>query len=109
MRLHRISGLVEHLGSEELLAATDAAAPAASSTAPIAPNNGAASSAGVEAVASTVLPSVVSIAFTGQAGSGTGSGVVLSKDGVILTNNHVVAEAADGVDETEALRWLERR
>jgi putative serine protease PepD len=74
----------------------DAAAPAASSTAPIAPNNGAASSAGVEAVASTVLPSVVSIAFTGQAGSGTGSGVVLSKDGVILTNNHVVAEAANG-------------
>jgi putative serine protease PepD len=51
---------------------------------------------GVEAVSAAVLPSVVSIAFTGQAGSGTGSGIVLTKDGVILTNNHVVAEAADG-------------
>jgi putative serine protease PepD len=50
----------------------------------------------IESVAAKVLPSVVSIQFSGQAGSGTGSGVVLTRDGVILTNNHVVAEAADG-------------
>ena len=58
--------------------------------------SGAAATTDLEAVSARVLPSVVSIAFTGQAGSGTGSGVVLTQDGVILTNNHVVAEAADG-------------
>jgi putative serine protease PepD len=46
--------------------------------------------------AATVLPSVVSITFESGAGSGSGSGVILSEDGQILTNNHVVAQAADG-------------
>jgi putative serine protease PepD len=46
--------------------------------------------------AATVLPSVVSITFESEAGSGSGSGVILSEDGQILTNNHVVAQAADG-------------
>ncbi len=69
------------------------AAPTASS-APIVV--GSSSTTDIEAVSAKVLPSVVQIAFSGQAGSGTGSGVVLNKDGIILTNNHVVAEAADG-------------
>ncbi|GAA3992565.1 trypsin-like peptidase domain-containing protein [Allokutzneria multivorans] len=46
----------------------------------------------VEAVAQKVLPSVVQL----QTQSGSGSGVVLSSDGMILTNNHVVEEAAAG-------------
>src|SRR5690349_20267675 len=41
------------------------------------------------AVASEVLPSVVQV----NVGNGLGSGVVLSADGKILTNNHVVASA----------------
>lgn len=50
----------------------------------------------VAKVAAKVLPSVVSIQFTGPAGSGSGSGVVIDSSGLILTNNHVVEEAANG-------------
>jgi putative serine protease PepD len=50
----------------------------------------------VEKVAGAVLPSVVKVNVTGQGESGSGSGIVLSKDGKILTNNHVVAVAGDG-------------
>jgi putative serine protease PepD len=50
----------------------------------------------VSKVAAKVLPSVVSIQFTGEAGSGSGSGVVIDESGLILTNNHVVEGAADG-------------
>ncbi len=45
----------------------------------------------VEKVANSVLPSVVKVNVTGSSGAGSGSGIVLSKDGKILTNNHVVA------------------
>jgi putative serine protease PepD len=49
----------------------------------------------VEQVAAKVLPSVVKIAVTGAEGSGSGSGIILSSDGEILTNNHVVEVAGD--------------
>ena len=52
----------------------------------------------VEAVASAVLPSVVTIRVAGQQGEGSGSGIILSADGTILTNNHVVEVAEGGGD-----------
>ncbi|WP_084653576.1 S1C family serine protease [Nocardioides insulae] len=50
----------------------------------------------VESVASNVLPSVVMIEVSGEEGSGSGSGIILSADGTILTNNHVASVAGDG-------------
>jgi putative serine protease PepD len=49
----------------------------------------------VEAVAARVLPSVVQLRVDGPAASGAGSAMVLSSDGLLLTNNHVVEQAAE--------------
>jgi putative serine protease PepD len=45
----------------------------------------------VTAAAAKIEPSLVTIAVQSAGGSGIGSGVVLDKDGHILTNHHVVA------------------
>jgi putative serine protease PepD len=54
----------------------------------------------VQAAANRVLPVVVTIAAEFQSQTGTtgdtGSGIVISSDGNILTNNHVIAGAATG-------------
>ena len=63
-------------------------------------NNGASASSAigcaVTSVADRVLPSVVTIAAAGATGGGTGSGEVIRSGGYILTNNHVIAIAANG-------------
>ncbi|MGH3766409.1 MAG: S1C family serine protease [Pseudonocardiaceae bacterium] len=50
----------------------------------------------VEQVAQRVTPSVVQLRVHGARVAGEGSGIVLSSDGLILTNNHVVDPAANG-------------
>ena len=50
----------------------------------------------IEAAAAEALPAVVKIYASGTAGTGSGSGIILTAEGQILTNNHVVDVAADG-------------
>ena len=50
----------------------------------------------IAAIASRVLPSVVSISTRSRNGAGTGTGFVIRSDGYILTNNHVVENVVQG-------------
>jgi putative serine protease PepD len=43
------------------------------------------------AAAAKAAPSVVTVYVTSQSSAGSGSGVVLTEDGFVLTNNHVIA------------------
>ncbi|MFF9684872.1 trypsin-like peptidase domain-containing protein [Streptomyces sp. NPDC014623] len=54
----------------------------------------------IAGIASSALPSVVTLHVDGSAESGTGTGFVLDGKGHILTNNHVVAPAGSTGDIT---------
>ncbi|MUL75980.1 PDZ domain-containing protein [Mycobacterium sp. CBMA226] len=57
----------------------------------------------VEAVSAKVLPSVVKLQIQSGQQSEEGSGIVLSADGLILTNNHVVAAANQGAGSQDSM------
>ncbi|HXH32808.1 MAG TPA: trypsin-like peptidase domain-containing protein [Plantibacter sp.] len=52
------------------------------------------------AIAATAGPSVVTLSVQGADSAGTGSGIVLSKDGYVLTNTHVVTLDGQVADAT---------
>jgi putative serine protease PepD len=65
--------------------------------------------ASVAGVAARILPSVVSIEVRTKTGGDTGSGIVISPAGYILTNNHVIAAAADGSGKLSVVFADEKR
>ena len=75
-------------------AINSSSASTAASTPP--PSPSALSVCAVPSVADKVIPSVVTISAKKGTQGGTGSGEVIRSDGYILTNNHVIALAADG-------------
>jgi putative serine protease PepD len=86
-------GLVQDLVGDD----TGSTASASPSNSPVIDRQESAPSAdSVEAVAKSVLPSVVKINVSNAQEQGSGSGIVISSDGEILTNNHVASVGGDG-------------
>ncbi|MEV7284634.1 trypsin-like peptidase domain-containing protein [Streptomyces sp. NPDC093252] len=78
-------------GIQELTGGNDTVA-VSSSTTNVVPSS---QQGTVSGVATAVSPSIVEINATTSAGSSTGSGVIITADGEIITNNHVVTGASE--------------
>jgi putative serine protease PepD len=76
-----------------LVGGDEATTPTAST--PISQNVGTNTPSDVSAVANKVLPSVVQVNVKTANAQGIGSGVILTADGRVLTNNHVVSGAGN--------------
>jgi S1-C subfamily serine protease len=76
-------GIQELTGKEEVVAS--------STTTSVVPSS---KTGNVAAIAATVSPSVVEINATLGSGSSTGSGVIITSDGEIVTNSHVISGAS---------------
>ena len=72
--------------------------------APLEPENGS-----VAAVAQALLPSTVQIIARGGAGTGTGSGFVVDRQGPVITHNHVVSGAAENDGPIQVIDHAGRR
>ena len=63
---------------------------------PLAPNGGSGPAAGAfdpDAIAQQVIPGIVNIDSTTGQGRGAGTGIIISSSGLVLTNNHVIADS----------------
>ncbi|MEU7159509.1 S1C family serine protease [Streptomyces chrestomyceticus] len=86
------SGLIGGGSAALIGSATDR--PQTNTTTPAVNAGSAKSSGSVSAVAKAVTPAIVEIKARKASGESTGSGVVITPDGEIVTNNHVVSGAS---------------
>ncbi len=96
-----LAGALAGIGGAAGYDAVSTDSPATTTTsslgAPVASANGTALARGsIQQVAAKVLPSVVQINVKGPQIADSGTGIILSSNGQILTNNHVVEAAANG-------------
>jgi putative serine protease PepD len=90
-------GTAGGVGGAAVYSATNSSTASPSVTAPLTGGQAAPATApdgSVQSAAAKVLPSVVKIGVVTPQGAATGSGIVISKDGLIVTNNHVVESAS---------------
>ncbi|MER5310921.1 trypsin-like peptidase domain-containing protein [Streptomyces sp. NPDC002773] len=83
-------------GTATLVGELASGTPVATASSNVSGTNVSASSTGtVAGVADAVSPSIVEISAASNSGKSTGSGVIITADGEIVTNNHVISGASE--------------